>query len=583
MKKGKINTSKITFSTDKKSNNFKAQKNQIMIKKEQNKVIKKPIPSNIKNNQNKIKETKFQTETKSKFKYNNENKNNNIKDNKIEENKNNINEEENTNITEKNGEIVENKEQNLINEDNANNANDNNNDEIKEKDNSHLKLSQEEINKLININKPPSIKKSQFNDNINLDNNINFTDKNKLKVLTDKKKSLFNDIDKINQQRRYINEGSLNNLSQNNIFQKNIKIDNIKNLEKNEKSVIQKINLIEEEINSINNKNNNITKEEYKEKLNNEFNKRYKDLIIQNSQIYNKIKKDAELTLEKKMKEYELIEKEKIKKSNYELKEKIKNEKLLEKKRKKEIILEVSKNKPYINCTNIGGQKKNYLYFKMANSFDKKQEKLIKKQKQIKSKLVIDNEQKDNLRNDYLEKKKKENEEKFNNLHQMWKERSDLLPKYRSPLYEKVLYSEENIKENEKNKIENKKRLYYEKEKYSKEKIHLPPISNILRRDKDQKKIDFQKSIIRRKYSNLSIDNVKNANKYINNINNKLKNEVNSSKDQKLIKSYSNISLRNNKNIFNNQKGKITISISSNKLKTNRNPNDINYLEDLKK
>ena len=228
-------------------------------------------------------------------------------------------------------------------------------------------------------------------------------------------------------------------------------------------------------------------------------------------------------------------------------------------------------------------QKKNYLYFKMANSFDKKEEKLIKKQKHIKSKLVIDNEQKDNLRNDYLEKKKKENQEKFNNLHQMWKERSDLLPKYRSPLYEKVLYSEENIKENEKNKIENKKRLYYEKEKYSKEKIHLPPISNILRRDRDQKKFDFPKSIIRKKYSNLSIDNLKNANKYINNINNKLKNDINSSKDQKLIKSYSNISIRSNKNLFNNQKGKITISISSNKLKTNRNPNDINYLEDLKK
>ena len=169
----------------------------------------------------------------------------------------------------------------------------------------------------------------------------------------------------------------------------------------------------------------------------------------------------------------------------------------------------------------------------------------------------------------------------------MWKERSDLLPKYKSPLFEKVLYSEENIKESEKNKIENKKRLYYEKEKYSKEKIHLPPISNILRREREQKKNEYPKSIIRKKYSNLSIDNLKNVKKYINNINNKINSqnnkETNNSKERKLIKSYSNISIRNNKKMINNQKGKIIISISSNKLKTNRNPNDINYLEELKK
>ena len=593
MKKVKNNNSKISFS-ERKINSFKIQKNQILSKKEENKLIKKPISSNIKNNQDKIKETNIQTEMKSKINYINGNKINNIKENKVKEKKNDIIEEEN-NIKKKSEEIIDNKEAISINNDKENNSgndnsnNDNNNDNAnasnnelkgKEKDNnSYLKLSKEEINKLLKANKTIE-NKSHSNDNIILDNKLNFDKKNQLKILTDKKKSLFNEVDKIFQKKRYMNEASFNNLSQNNIFHKNIKNDYIKNLEKNENNILQKINLIEQAINNVNNVNN--TSDEYKEKYN-EFNKKYKELIIQNSKIYKKIRNDAEITLQKKMKEYELIEKEKIKKNNYELMEKIKNEKLLEKKRKKEINIEVAKNKIYINCYNKGGQKKNYLYFKMATSFDKKEEKLIKNQRNLKSKLIGDNEQKDNLRNDYLEKKKKEMEENINNLHQIWKERSDLLPKYKSPLYEKVLYSEENIKEKEKNKIENKKKLYYKKEKYSKEKIHLPPISNILRRDTKQKKNEFSKNFVKKKFNNLSTDNLKNIHKYINNINNKINSERNNLKERNLIKSYSDISIRKSENINNNNKGKIIIAISSNKLKNNRNPYDINYLEDLKK
>jgi len=260
----------------------------------------------------------------------------------------------------------------------------------------------------------------------------------------------------------------------------------------------------------------------------------------------------------------------------------------LEKKRKKEIYLEVTKNKPYINNKNERGKKSNYLYFKMATSFEKKEEKLIKNQKKIKLKINEDNEKKENDRNDYLEKKKLKMVENMNNLHQMWKERSNLLPKYKSPLYEKILYSEENNKENEKNKLENIKRLYYEKKQYSKEKIHLPPISNILRREREGKNIGILKEIYtNRKKANLSIGSFKNLNKYENN--NKNKHPINENKiqkEQKLIKSYSTSSIKDNRNIINNQKGKIIINISSNKkeLKKNiRNPNDFNYLEDLKR
>ena len=597
MRKGKINN-KVSISTEKKINNPKTQKtSNASNKNTQNKIIKKPISSNSRNNQDKIKETKYQTEVKPKNKnIINNNQKNNFKENKNENKNINLKKEENqgkNDIKDKTGDTIENKDATIV----MNNEN-NKIDEIKEEEEKekekekeknkylYLKLSKEEINKLININKT-NIKPEK--ENI-LKNNLDFIEKNKLKYLTDKQRSLFNEIDKINIQKKYLIECSLNNLPQNNIFHKNDQNDNIKNLEKNENYIMKKIDLIDQEINNINNKdnnNNNNIKEKYKEQIKiDEINKKYKDIIMENNIIYKKIKKDAEISLEKRNIEMDLMEREEIKKKSLEIMEKIKYGKIIEKKRKKEIIMEVAKNKPFIHCNNIRGQKKNYLYFKMATSFDKKEERLLKKQKNIKIKLKDNNEQKEILRNDYLEKKKKEMKDNINNLHQMWKERSDLLPKYKSPLFEKVLYSEENMKENEKNKIENKKRLYFEKEKYSKEKIHLPPISNILRKEREQKSIDLHKKIItKRKNSNLSIDNPKNINRYINN---NINNISNNSKEKKLIKSYSSASLKNNINLLNNQKGKLIFGISINNNNKNikdknKNPNDFNYLEDLRK
>ena len=597
--KRKINDGKINISTTKTITSFKTQKTQnFSNKKPDNKLIRKPTFYENKKNQLQIKETKFQTELKPKNKYLTNIQKNNLNENQ-KEIKTIIKEEDNkkkNNIIkeEKNEDIIENENASIIiNKDNNNN---NNNNEIQneEKDkNSYLKLSQEEINKLIN-NSKQNIKKSQSANNI-LKEALNPSDKNTLKNLTVKQKSLFNEIDKINLQKKFLNEYSLNNLPLNNIFYKNVQNDNIKNLKNDEKYILQKINLIEQEINKLNNKNNknnksknNIIHEELKKK---DLNKNYKELINENNIIYKKIKEDAELNLEKRNKEIDLMEKWENAKKTLELKEKIKYGKSLEKERKKEIFLEVVKNKPYINNKNTRGKKNNYLYYKMATSFEKKEEKLIKSHK---NKLKInfeDIEKKESERSDYLEKQKLKMIENMNNLHQMWKERSNLLNKYKSPLYEKIIYSEENNKEEEKNKLENIKRLYYEKEKYCKEKIHLPPISNILRREREGKKIRILKNnSTNRKQINLSIDNFKNINKYRNNninINNKSKsiNENKIQKDKKVIKSYSTPSIKKTRNIINNEKGKITINISLNKKKEKnvRNPNDFNYLEDLKK
>ena len=511
MKKIKFNDNKNSYSPVKKFGTFNTQKTQNFLnKKGQNILIKKPILRNN-NKLDSIKETKFQSETKTKnTNYLNNQKNstkNVIIEDKIDkvEIKNNIKNPINTNnntsrkksedLIEKK-EIKENKDVIVVLNNEVNNVNNEvKKEEIEKNDKKRdLKLTKEEINKLLNdINKTNT--KSQSIDMIE-QKNIESNDKIPLLNLKDKQKSLFNEIEKIHLQKKYLNEYSLNNLPmKNNTLYKKIKNNNIKKLKQNENNILQKINHVEQQLSQLNNKVNTINninrKEEYIEKSKQETkdeekDKKYKKIMIESNLAYKNLLKNAEESLEKRIKEMNLIEKEEIEKKKLEIMERIKNEKKLEKERRKKIQLQAAKSKVYIN-NNLKGKKKNYLFIKMATSFEKREEKLINKIKKKRLKLIDDDEQKEIKKNDYLAKKKLEMIENMNNLHQIWKERSDLLPKYKSPIYEKILYSEENIKENEKIKLENKKQLYYNKEKFCKEKIHLPPINNLLLKQRENK------------------------------------------------------------------------------------------------
>ena len=348
MKNQKFNNKKAILSKQKPIINPKSQKEiTISSKKEKNKYIQKKIIPNVKNNQDKLKETKFQTENKSKSISLNKNQKNISKegDKVIEKEILNGEKEEEKNINKQENDEKNIEKNSIILEE-------------KEKENSfNLKLSREEINKLID-NSKPKLKKSISNDN-------NFKDDvNKLKNLTNKQKSLFNEIDKINLEKKYFNEYSFNNLSKNNKFHQNVQNDNIKNLEKNENYIIQKINLVNQEIININ-KNNYIdnNKEKEEKKIKDEINKKLKQFRDENSIIFKRIKDDAELNLEKRIKEFDKLEKEESERKRLELIRKNKEEKMLEKKREKKVNKEVIKNKPFINNNNIRGQKKKLFVF----------------------------------------------------------------------------------------------------------------------------------------------------------------------------------------------------------------------------
>ena len=125
----------------------------------------------------------------------------------------------------------------------------------------------------------------------------------------------------------------------------------------------------------------------------------------------------------------------------------------------------------------------------MTNSFDEKEQNYIKEK--LKSKIYdIKKLSKLDIKYNSL-KKKIIKLEKLDNLHKLWKERSELLPKYVSPLFKNIISSEENEKKNEKDKIEKRKLLYTLKQNYGKEKVNFPPISLILRKEWNKKNNKF--------------------------------------------------------------------------------------------
>ena len=449
MKNSKSNNNKRTSSLSNNERNYKKFNSKIFNKKESINISNKSIIKNI-NNQNNPKKSVVILEQKTE-------KGKNIK-------------------------INQNTKQKELNINDINKENNITEDKINKIPKYNLILSKEEINKIINNKKnfpnTSKLSKSQSNNNIFKYNSDNIT----LKNLKEKKNNLYNLINKINTQRNYMKECSLNNLSEKNIIYKNIKDQKMKNLDDEEANFLNKIELIQAQINNIENKFN--IKEdinENKDKLNTEY--KYKKIKIQNQKICENFK-NAKINLEKKLNKLLLLEKEQDERKKEEkLKEKIKRTQDLEQKNS-----ELIKDKNYFTKNNNNEINiKNYLYFKLEKSFEEKEKEYINNSK--KKKIIKRNEKDiEKKRKEYLNKKRIESMENINNLHKMWKERNNKLIPFKSHLFEKILLSEEDTKKLEKDKIENKKLLIVKKENFIKEKIQLPPINYLLKKENSPKK-----------------------------------------------------------------------------------------------
>ena len=491
------------------------------------------------------------------------------------------------NIEEKEENEIENKEANL-NENNNNNETVKENNSIKKNINKkiisyNLKLSKEELDKIINnqkINPSTSkVSKSQSNDNIQEYNKRNKSEV-ALRFLNEKQKSLHDMVKIINLKKNYIKECSLYNLSEKNaIIYKNIQNDKMKSLNIKEKNFLEKIDSIQHQINNISAKNayNNIKKienkkdEKNKDNEKNDYESKFLKLKLENQKIYENNFKNADLNLEKKLNEIKQLEKSQKEQKKKEIMERIKRTHSLEQKHLEAINSEVKKNKNFIKNRNKRGSKENYLYFKLEKTFERK-EKMHLDNSKTKKNSKEDIKKKEKEKKEYMVKKRKELKENIKNLHKMWKEINSKLPKYRSPLYSKSLLSEEDSKKIQNDKLEAKKLLYINKETYGKEKIQLPPINYLYK-----KEISQRKELIK----NIRLNN--------NNINNLKTMKVNSPRKEKnIIKSYSTISssnIQNFQNNSNNKRNNIKINISLKKQRTKylKMPNDFNYLEEIKR
>ncbi len=525
---------------------------------------------NTKSSKVSFKNTKLKLEDKS----NNKSKNNSFKKSKTKIY--NKNSKENIIFKEKKVDKIDNKSEKKNEIKIKDEEKEKENEEEKEnekKNHNNLSLTKKDLNILItnfNFKRNPSSKLKQ---NKSL-NNPDFNEKLILKHLTNKRNDLHNEISKINGQNSYLKEASLNNLQMPNNLMKHSQIRLIKNLNQSKENLLDKVSSINQQIYQIktNQKNNSnisdFSKEEYSENIRKEF-------IFNNMNKWNRPKSN----IKKKIKDLDK------KNNSILLRKKNENSKEKESKNNGKFISE-EKHKEFINNVISKNKNNNYLYQKMASSFDEKEKIYITeciKPKNIEIKKI----NKLDIKYNSL-KKRIDNLANLDRLHKMWKERSELLPKYVSPLYQKIVNTEENEKKEEKEKIEKKKLLYELKLNYGKEKVSLPKISLLLKKEWEKKELKFNfdkskefKNIIN-KNINIKAIQLRNKNKIISN--NEIKKSNSVSEINQNIK-LNNLLLRNNKIIKDSNSFKIT----NNKLNLNNNDSflkssqDINNIEEIKK
>ena len=316
------------------------------------------------------------------------------------------------------------------------------------------------------IKKSFSLKNKEFNENLIL------------KHLSNKKEEIQSKLSQLNRHKIYLKEESLSNIQIPNFKTNNSQFKVINNLDKQKENLLEKISFISQQIYSINEnqKNNSSLNENSKEDYSENIRKRFifNDNFIQKDNI--------KIDFKKKIRNQKLINQQNLKNESKDISKNNRN-------KKEENNISNKKHKSFINNIIKPNKKSGYLYKKMTNSFDEKEQNYIKEK--LKSKIYdIKKLSKLDIKYNSL-KKKIIKLEKLDNLHKLWKERSELLPKYVSPLFKNIISSEENEKKNEKDKIEKRKLLYTLKQNYGKEKVNFPPISLILRKEWNKKNNKF--------------------------------------------------------------------------------------------
>ena len=524
-------------------------------------------------------------------------------ENKPEDNNNNDNNNDNNNNNNNNknkNKIIEVKDDNNINQNEVNNNNITKMLNLTNNDIMNLVKSQSYLTNLpIPKNKADNKKQNNYTNNIRLKNE----NKKIYNNLKEKENSICIEINSIKQKKESLQNFSYELIGAKNIVETNIINNELKKLKANENNLMEKLESVKQQIITLINNEKKIDRKnnikEFLDRINSEgtFNYSTKTKILESEISKSRQKQHLDLEKAKAKKEDEYNKKREQEKKMKEefIRDFRRKEQEIIHKRKLEVDEKMKEAKKYAkNTTNF--DPKNYLYNRLANKFEESEKKILDKQK-LEKKKISGIEEISIIKRRIIECKyelEKRRIEKTNQMKQLWHSRSVAVAKYPSNIL-KLLNEIDSKKLEEKEQQKMKKViLSKEKERYVKENVSLPPISEKLKIEREKRlytylsmegkervkciKNEIDKKI-KNKYSIVEENILKRLeNKKIN----KEKRAKSRGKDESkmLIKSASDANILN----YNNLKIKNLFgqSLSPKKIRMKK-PNEINYLEQLRK
>ena len=515
-------------------------------------------------------------------------------ENKPEDNNNSNNNNKNNN------KIIDVKDDNNINQNEVNNNNITKMLNLTNNDIMNLVKSQSYLTNLpIPKNKADNKKQNNYTNNIRLKNE----NKKIYNNLKEKENSICIEINSIKQKKESLQNFSYELIGAKNIVETNIINNELKKLKANENNLMEKLESVKQQIITLINNEKKIDRKnnikEFLDRINSEgtFNYSTKTKILESEISKSRQKQHLDLEKAKAKKEDEYNKKREQEKKMKEefIRDFRRKEQEIIHKRKLEVDEKMKEAKKYAkNTTNF--DPKNYLYNRLANKFEESEKKILDKQK-LEKKKISGIEEISIIKRRIIECKyelEKRRIEKTNQMKQLWHSRSVAVAKYPSNIL-KLLNEIDSKKLEEKEQQKMKKViLSKEKERYVKENVSLPPISEKLKIEREKRlytylsmegkervkciKNEIDKKI-KNKYSIVEENILKRLeNKKIN----KEKRAKSRGKDESkmLIKSASDANILN----YNNLKIKNLFgqSLSPKKIRMKK-PNEINYLEQLRK
>ena len=386
-------------------------------------------------------------------------------------------------------------------------------------------------------------KQNYFNFNINNLNNkpTDLISQKIIKKLRTNQKEISNDLSKLIQNEKLLNSNSYLQLINNN--PNNIDIDKkkieseLKQLNENKKSYINRLDEIKSRIKSLElkyEKEQGIYNKERQDKLNkflekqsdivnnDEYNKRLRKLKNENNKLLANMHTDLEKNLIKKKNEIENNRKKETENKMILLKKKRDEERKDILKRKNKSVEETQKTSEYINKK---PEIHKYLYQKIKNNFKEKENKIISIENLKRKKIMkpMENDINDMIKNykEYKNKKNVELKEKTQKLKNSWSERYLLIPLYKSKIQNMLDVEEQNVKIEKENEKEKKKELKNNQIKYSK-KIEEKQMFMMKIFNEKQKNKSLDEDLILRKNNNSKHPLMNNINNYCDSIREKL-------------------------------------------------------------